>query len=447
MSDAYTDFVSRGFGRSLAKQLGLPMPTPLRRHTPGAPLVEGPVAVIGEGRHVPSVVRFLLDHGIDTSSDAESLAAVILDASNARQPSDLAVLRRNGADLVKRLGRCGRVLVIGTDFDLFHDPAEVATQRALDGFTRSLAKELRNGATANLIYTPEEPNDAALNGALSFFLSGRSAFVDGQHVRIDENPTSANPSEDRPLEGKVAVVTGAARGIGAAIVDTLARDGATVVGVDVPPAQESLAKVINTVQVQHGTKASTLALDVTAEDAGTRIVEHCRKRHGGIDIVVHNAGITRDKLFVNMDQAKWDQVLAVNLESILRMNRAFLGENGLGEGGRIVCLSSQSGFGGNRGQTNYAATKAGIIGLVDATADQTASRGITVNAVAPGLIETEMTQKMPFATREVARRLSSLQQGGQPVDVAEAIAWLAQPASAAITGQTLRVCGQNFIGA
>lgn len=445
--DAYTQFVSAGLGRKLATQLGLPAPVALRRHTPDAPLVEGPVAVVGDGPWVPAIVRFLLDHGIDTSTDATEYAGVILDASGARDPGDLAVLRENGAALVKQLGTCARVIVIGTDYDLLDDPAEVATQRALDGFTRSLAKELRRGATANLIYTSEEPNEPALRGALEFFLSGRSAFVDGQNVRLDENEAPANPSAATPLAGKVAVVTGAARGIGAAIVDVLARDGASVVGVDIPAAQDALARVVNDAQTRHRTLTTSLALDVTSADAGRRIMDHARKRHGGFDIVVHNAGITRDKLFVNMDAAKWDQVIAVNLQSILRMNRTFLGPDGLGAGGRVVCLSSQSGFGGNRGQTNYAATKAGIIGMVDATADQTAERGITINAVAPGLIETEMTQKMPFATREVGRRLSSLQQGGQPRDVAETIAWLAQPASAAITGQTLRVCGQNYIGA
>lgn len=441
MTDTYTQFVNSGFGRSLAKQLGLPAPVPLRRHTKDGPLCDGPVAVIGEGEHVSDIVQLLLDHGIDTSTDAETYGGVVFDMSDARSPRDLAHMRENGADIVKRLGRNARIVVVGTDPDLLDAPAEVATQRALDGFVRSLAKELRSGATANLVYAPVEHNRPAVRNSVEFFLSGRSAFVDGQHVRLDENTPGVNLSADEPLAGKVAVVTGAARGIGAAIVEVLARDGATVVGVDVPAAQDALAKVVNRA------RGTSLALDVTAPDAGERILQHCHKRHGGFDIVVHNAGITRDKLFVNMSAEKWDQVMAVNLESILQLNEVFLGDEGLGTDGRVICLSSQSGFAGNRGQTNYSATKAGVIGLVDTTADIVADRGITVNAVAPGLIETEMTGRMPFATREVARRLSSLQQGGDPVDVAEAIAWLAQPASGAITGQTLRVCGQNFIGA
>lgn len=443
MADTYTQFVSGGLGKKLAKQLGLPSPVPLRRFDRNGSLCDEPVAVFGSGAYAEAARQLMVESGITmTGLDTESkLGAVVIDASDARRPADLAAVREQGAPAVKRLGRNARVVLIGTDPDLLTEPGEVATQKALEGLMRSLAKELRAGATANLVYAPAEGAADAVRGAVEFFVSGRSAFVDGQVVRIDENAPRQNPSRDLPLQGKVAVVTGAARGIGASIVATLARDGATVVGVDVAAAQDALSKVINKA------KGTALAIDVTAPDAAEKIIEHCRSRHGGLDVVVHNAGITRDKLFVNMDEGRWDAVINVNLVSILQMNEHFLGENGLTEGGRIICLSSQSGFAGNRGQTNYSATKSGIIGMVDALADQVADRGITVNAVAPGLIETEMTAKMPFATREIARRISSLQQGGQPVDVADTIAWLAQPATAAVTGQTIRVCGQNMIGA
>lgn len=446
MTDAYTQFVSAGFGKKLAKQLGLPSPVKLRRFSPDAPLCDSPVLVAGSGRHTTAVRDLLQRAGIDAVDDPAAggdtrLGGVVLDMSALRDPSELEQLRALGAPAVKRLARNGRVIVIGTDHDLLTDPAEVATQRALDGVVRTIGKELRAGATANLVYGPLTGGEDSVAHTVEFFLSGHSAFVDGQSVRIDENDLVANPDPSKPLQGKVAVVTGAARGIGASIVATLARDGATVVGVDVPAAGDALSRVV----AKAG--GTTLSVDVTAPDAGQRILEHCKSRHGGLDIVVHNAGITRDKLFVNTDEKKWNSVIDVNLRSILAMNEAFLSPEGLGAGGRIVCLSSQSGFAGNRGQANYSATKAGIIGLVDSLADQVADRGITVNAVAPGLIETEMTAKMPFATREVARRINSLQQGGQPVDVAETISFLAQPASVAITGQTIRVCGQNMIGA
>ena len=169
-------------------------------------------------------------------------------------------------------------------------------------------------------------------------------------------------------------------------------------------------------------------------------------RYGRLDIVVHNAGITRDKLLANMDNAKWDSVIAVNIASQLRMNEAFLASSDFATNPRIISVASTSGIAGNRGQTNYAASKAGVIGMVRSTAPLLAERGGTVNAVAPGFIETDMTAKIPFATREVARRLNSLQQGGRPIDVAEAIAFFAQPAAAGVTANVLRVCGQNLVG-
>ena len=172
----------------------------------------------------------------------------------------------------------------------------------------------------------------------------------------------------------------------------------------------------------------------------------CR-RHGRLDIVIHNAGITRDKLLANMDQGRWNSVIAVNIAAQLRINEALLASEHFRNAPRIVSVASTSGIAGNRGQTNYAASKGGVMGMVRATAPLLAERHGSINAVAPGFIETEMTARIPFATREVARRLNSLQQGGQPGDVAEAIAFLASDAAGGITGEVLRVCGQNLVGA
>lgn len=148
-----------------------------------------------------------------------------------------------------------------------------------------------------------------------------------------------------------------------------------------------------------------------------------------------------------MDEGRWDSVIAVNLLAPLRLAEGLVGNGTIGEGGRVVGLSSMAGIAGNRGQTNYAATKAGMIGLTDALAPQFGEKNITINAIAPGFIETKMTDAIPLATREVGRRLNSLFQGGQPVDVAEAIAYFASPASNAVTGNTIRVCGQALLGA
>ena len=153
---------------------------------------------------------------------------------------------------------------------------------------------------------------------------------------------------------------------------------------------------------------------------------------------------------VNTHADRWGSVLGVNLAAQLRMNDVLLDPDragGLADGGRIVTVSSTSGIAGNRGQVSYAASKAGVIGMVQALAARVADRGITVNAVAPGFIETEMTARIPLATREIGRRINSLGQGGLPVDVGETIAWLAEGGSAGVTGQVVRVCGQSLLGA
>ena len=458
MSDPYSQWVATGMGRKLAQRLGLPRPVPLRRFHPAGALCEDPVLVIGltpEGRvvapdsgHLPAILDRLQHRHVEVelapadTAKPPALGGLVIDLSALRAPQSLAGFRTITAPALRRLLPNARVIGIGTDPAQLTAPAAMATQAALSGLVRSLGKELQAGATANLIQVPDCPGATAASVAntVEFFLSGRSAFVAGQVLCLG----AAEPQTQslrQPLRGRVAVVTGAAQGIGAAIVEVLARDGATVIGVDVPAAGEALARVMNTAH------ATALPLDITTPDAGRRILAHARDRHGRLDIVVHNAGITRDKLLVNMTADQWEQVIDVNLQAILSINEVLLSPEGLGRGGRVICLSSQNGIAGARGQTNYAASKAGVIGLVHATAAGVAERGITVNAVAPGFIETQMTARMPLAPREIGRRLNSLQQGGLPVDVAETIAFLAQPGSQAITGQVLRICGQSLIGA
>jgi 3-oxoacyl-[acyl-carrier protein] reductase len=419
----------------------------LRRHEPGAPLLPGPAVVgtAGAGRLREILIRVLEDAGVTVlpgpDDDGGRLAAVLLDATGLTGPADLAAVRALLAPAVRRLGPSGRVLVLGDPPSDAGSPAQAAARQALEGLVRSVAKELRDGATANLLLVPAGA-EASVPGPVRFFLSGRSAYVDGQVVPLTAADVPAGADDERPLAGAVAVVTGAARGIGAAIARVMARDGATVVAVDVPAAGQSLAEVANEIG------GTAVQLDITAPDAGQRLVAHLRERHGRVDVVVHNAGITRDKLLVNMDAARWDAVMAVNLQAQLDLTQALLDAEGLlGSGARVVCVSSQSGIAGNRGQTNYAASKAGVIGMVRAWAPAFAERGATINAVAPGFIVTEMTARMPFGTREIGSRVNSLQQGGLPVDVAETIAWLAQPSAAGVNGQVVRVCGQSLLGA
>jgi 3-oxoacyl-[acyl-carrier protein] reductase len=467
---------------ALGRRLGLPRIPVLRRYSPGQPLLDGPVLVSGTGRFAKPISALVTEEGAEVVDEVgeEKLAAVVVDLTDAVSLDDLAAARAVLAPAVRKLAPSGRLLLLGPS------PAEAvsrvgsagsasvsrvgsassasvsrvgsassasagveaaAVAQALDGLVRTIAKELRDGATANLLVVDAEAAPAAVDSAVRFFLSARSAYVDGQAVRVGvpvgspQDPPAIDSPTERPLDGRIAVVTGAARGIGAAVADTLARDGARLVVVDVPAAGENLAKVANR------TGGVALQLDITAADAPSRLVAFLRERFGRLDLLVHNAGITRDKLLANMDAERWDSVLNVNLRAQLRITEALLDSDLLGDGSRIVSVSSQSGIAGNRGQANYVASKAGIIGMVRALAPVVGARGVTINAVAPGFIETEMTARMPVATREGGRRVNSLRQGGLPVDVAETIAWLGQAASGGVNGQIVRVCGQSMIGA
>lgn len=458
MSDRYTDFVRSGPGQVIAKRLGLPCPTALRRYAVGQPLLDGPALVGGlvDGPLVGAITQTMRVAGVEVmATDADpgeqdaKLSAVVVDATAARAVGDLEGLRAILSPAVRRLNPSARVVVLGALPEQQASPEAAATQRALEGIVRSVGKELRAGATANLLLLDEAALAVGavdvLQSPLRFFLSARSAYVDGQAVRIGPAQVSEPADWSAPFAGQVVVVTGAARGIGSAIADVFARDGAHVICVDLPASGEALASTANRVS------GTALQLDITAPDAGERIAAHLAGRHPrGLDVIVHNAGITRDKLMANTDADRWASVLGVNLEAQLRINDVLLEPGrpgGLVDGSRIVSVSSTSGIGGNRGQSNYAASKAGVIGLVQSLARQVADRRITVNAVAPGFIETDMTAHMPLATREVGRRINSLSQGGLPVDVGETIAWLAAPASAGVTGQVVRVCGQSQLGA
>ncbi|MGH8860313.1 MAG: 3-oxoacyl-ACP reductase [Jatrophihabitantaceae bacterium] len=442
MADRYLNLVNSPIGAKVASTVGLPRPAVLRRYRAGAPIVPGAVLLGSTSGRVPdTLVKTVASAGAEAATEPSEGArwgALILDARAVATPSELANLRAFLTPQLRSLLPSGRVIVLGRAAD-GADIAADATRQALDGIVRSLAKELQRGATANLLLVEDE---ASLEAAIRFLLSGRSAYVDGQPLLLGAGATPAPADWDRPLDGKTALVTGAARGIGAAIAGVLARDGAHVIVADLAAAGEALAKVANRVN------GTSLHLDVAATDAPERLLAHLSSHTAGLDILIHNAGITRDKLLANMKPEHWDSVIAVNLESQLRINAALLGSDQLRAQARVVCLSSTTGFAGNRGQTNYGATKAGVIGLVRASAAAFAAHGdSTINAIAPGFIETEMTAKMPLATREVARRLSSLQQAGLPVDVAEAAAWLSSPGAGGVNGQVLRVCGQNLVGA
>jgi 3-oxoacyl-[acyl-carrier protein] reductase len=465
MTDRYQQLAESGPGSFVVKRLGLPRPARLRRYEPGQAVLDGPALLGGApGGRLAGPEADLLkavdattfvtgDHMRDAgaragvtatawSADEDSdqrFAALVFDASGLADTEGLRALYDFFHPVIRRLRSSGRLLVLGTPPEMSENPPQAVAQRALEGFVRSVAKEVRGGSTANLIYVAPGAEEAA-DATLRFFLSAKSAYVSGQVVRIGAGKAGAGDWE-RPLEGKTAVVTGASRGIGEAIAETLARDGAHVVCLDVPAQGDELVEVANRIE------GSTLQLDITDDDAPRRLADHLRERHDGVDVVVHNAGVTRDKTLARMDEDQWDMVLAINLTSQVHINETLLDEDVLRPNGSIVTVSSVGGIAGNRGQTNYATSKAGVIGIVQAFAPLVAPRPATINAVAPGFIETQMTAAMPIGAREAGRRMNSLSQGGLPADVAETVAWLADPGSSGVNGNVVRVCGQALLGA
>lgn len=450
MSDRYTQFANSPLGKMLVKNLGLPSPVQLDRYTPGEPVIAGAVlfGAAAEGALSSSVAAILRGANADVfglggktaSGDEQKYKGLVFDASGIKDSADLVKVYQFFHPVMRKTEACARVIVLGTQPEACESPRHATAQRALEGFVRSMGKEIKKGGTANLVYVaPGAENQ--LESTLRFFLSPRSAYVSAQVARVTPNATATQLDWNKPLAGKVALVTGASRGIGEAIAKTLARDGAHVVGLDIPQLGDDLKVVANLIG------GSALAVDITAADAPQKIADYLKANHGGVDIIVHNAGVTRDKTLANMTDQQWNMVMNINLSSEERINDTLLAQDVIRDNGRIVCVSSISGIAGNMGQTNYAMSKAGVIGMVQSMAKVLGPKNITINAVAPGFIETAMTAAIPFAIREAGRRMNSMAQGGLPVDVAEAIGWYASPASAGLNGNVVRVCGQSLIGA
>ncbi|MBV9831795.1 MAG: 3-oxoacyl-ACP reductase [Marmoricola sp.] len=445
MTDHYQSFTSSPIGKLFVKNLGLPDPTRLERWSEGSALVDGTVVTGGSGRLTKPLTIALDNLGISnvgTTSEGEKYKGLVFDATGISSSAELVELQQFFTPLMRSLRSCARVLVLGTVPEEAGSNEERVAQRALEGFTRSLGKEIGHGSTVNLVYVAPGAEDT-MESTLAFFLSPKSAYVSGQVVRLGATGTEeADAVKDpaKPLTGKVAIVTGASRGIGEEIAKVLHRDGATILGIDVPQAASELQALMKELDGDH------LVLDITGKDAPQRIAQHVKEKFGQVYAVVHNAGITRDKKLANMKDDRWSSVIAVNLTAPEKITRELLEQGLLEDNGRIVGVSSIAGIAGNVGQTNYAASKAGVIGLVDSLAPEL-KNGITVNAVAPGFIITQMTAAVPFATREVGQRMNAMSQGGLPVDVAEAIAWYLSPGSTAVNGNVVRVCGQMMLGA
>ena len=415
-----------------------------------SPPLAGSLLIGGEGR-VAEPLRTALADDYDLVGNnlggrwADTFGGLVFDATGITTPEGLKALRDFFTPVLRNLGSSGRVVVIGTTPDQTGSVDERIAQRALEGFTRSLGKELQRGATIGLVYLAADAKPAAtgLESTVRFLLSAKSAYVDGQvfyvgaarlgaarrlgqaarrqgraghrrgawHRRRDRQgvrPRRRQGGGDRRRAGRRGA--GRDRHEGGRHRADARRHRAPTRSTGSPSTCASTTTARPTSWSTTRASPATSCSPTWTTPAGTRSSRSiCLPRNG--------------------------------------LHRAWWTTASIGEGGRIVGLSSMAGIAGNRGQTNYAATKAGMIGMTQALAPVFGEKGITINAVAPGFIETKMTEAIPLATREVGRRLNSLFQGGQPVDVAEAIAYFASPASNAVTGNTIRVCGQAMLGA
>ena len=470
MTDTYMRLANGKWTSPLFKLFNLPRPMPLQRDDKNADssmtLLIGAAKDTGLFTHLtpmlyahsirypsttdifPNLNAFFNQSQLDAlpislQADTTKFNGIIFDATEITCSDELKCLHEFFKPFVKRLKPCARIVIITRDSTTLSNVSYATAQRAIEGFTRSFAKEIgRNGSTCQLLQLTAGA-ESQLLAPLAFILSKRSAYISGQSLLINQSNYHP-PITALPLQGKTALVTGASRGIGKSIAETLTREGAHVICLDIPQQQEALAQVASSLSGQ------ALCLDITAGDAPQILGDLFSSSDNdkkGVDIIVHNAGVTMDKTLAKMSDFQWQKLMQINLTALEKINSHLLQHDLINQHGRIICVSSMSGIAGNFGQTNYATSKAAIIGYVKSMSASLTEKDITINAVAPGFIETQMTQAMPFMTRESGRRMNSLQQGGLPIDVAEAITFFALPQSAGVTGNTLRVCGQSLIGA
>lgn len=244
--------------------------------------------------------------------------------------------------------------------------------------------------------------------------------------------------------GRVAVITGGSKGIGRAVALRFAQEKAGILLVHNDPDDSALNETVSLLK-ESGAEVEGRKVDVSSRDEVDSLFNHVMTKYGRVDVLVNNAGITRDSLLVRMSEQDWDTTLAVNLKSVFNCTRAAIKPMMKQRQGRIVNISSIAGVIGNASQANYAASKAGILGFTKSVAKEVASRGITVNAVAPGYIATDMTEVLPQKVKEALLEMIPLGRIGQPRDVAEAVYWLCSDAASYVTGHTIHVNGGMFM--
>jgi len=471
MNDLYLRLATSQVGKSLFQALNLPKPINLLR-TPNISLsppsgrvliastknniafkmitktlnVESiklvyPKLDISPQPFVPPAPKIHAEQVNISKQDSKLFKTIVFDATGLKSPEELNALFHFFKPIQSKIKTNAKIVIVGLSPQNAKHPEQSATHSALIGFMKSLSKESgKKGATCNLLML-EKGAERQIKTALYYLLTEKSSFVTGQTLSLHNSSVRTKKLNwDAPLHGKTAIVTGAAQGIGKETARVLSRDGACVICLDIPKNETQLKKLASEIG------GHSLALDLSDDDAPQQILDTIRSQLGVIDIFVHNAGITRDKTLAKMPEHFWDQVININLSIVTKTNKLLLENNALSPKARIVCISSISGIAGNFGQTNYACSKAGITGYVKAMS-QVSNDNFTINAIAPGFIETKMTSQVPFMTRELGRRMNTLSQGGLTLDIAECISFFCHPSSQALNGNVLRVCGQNMLGA
>ena len=388
----------------ILSMFGLPAPSPLSRlNTPWKDQLDFDSGSLIDLRHV---------------SDSTSL-------------SEAKSLIKNKLD---KLQRCGKMLLVGAQVSDSSNEKAIY-QKGLTGITKSLAKEIgHKGQTVNLIRVSESVDLQSLPLVISFFTTDRSAFISGQELQ------KVHSGNNGSLNNATCIVTGGAGGIGLATSKRLASEGAKVIIVDIPMMKDRAQSLLSD-------KVTFIGADLTNPNDIETLCDEVKSDFGSVDVLINNAGITRDRTLKKMSEEFWDKVIEVNLNAVIDLSDSLLEQGLMNDGGTIINTSSISGIAGNFGQTNYTATKAGVIEMARVYGQKLESKGITVNAIAPGYIQTDMVKTMPAMTRFMAERLTCLLQAGTTEDIAEGMAFLAHPGSRGINGQVLRICGGSFLGA
>lgn len=448
-----SDYLQNPYLKQVLSTLNIPVPSPEILTRNQSPIqydeLKDKITVIGtvsENGEWYKALNQALVSKVRLEYYAESIHVLILDATGAESIDDLEKIYAFANANIRKVKKNGRILVLSTAAENASPEAQIAS-KGLVGFVKSLAKEV--GGKGVIVNGLRLPSVAELNNngsvdqifpLIHFFISDRSVFVTGQTLDANSGIAGVNYANSGNLNGKWALVTGAARGIGADTAKAIAQEGAKVIVLDVAQAAESLEAVAAEIG------GIALPVDITSPEAEKEVRRLLKENNAQLDILINNAGIIRDKTLAKMTPAQWGAVLNVNLKSVIRFTDALL-EEGLADNASIVGLSSIAGIAGNMGQTNYATSKAGLIVYAQQIAKKYADRGITSNCLAPGYIETPMTQDLPFFVKEGGRRLSALKQGGLPIDIAQAATFFAGPGGRFVTGQVLRVCGGSFLGA